>query len=106
MAICLDYQRVYYRKRRLAVSNRTRILAVALLLFALVSKVWIKIETTSIGYDLAEARKVALALDMERRELELKRSLLLRPDNLSVRAERELNLHALQLSQVKRISIN
>jgi hypothetical protein len=46
-------------------------------------KVWAKLEATDLGYSLARERQKTVALDMERRELELQRSVLMRPDSLS-----------------------
>jgi hypothetical protein len=42
-----------------------------------------KLEATDLGYQLARERSKTVELDMERRELELQRSVLLRPDSLS-----------------------
>jgi len=104
MAVCLEYQSVYMRRERAAISVRTQIVAAALLLLTLGFKVWVKLESIDYGYQLAKAREVSVTLDMERRELELQRSVLLRPDALSRVAAQKLGLrqvdprHALRLS--------
>ncbi len=92
MAICLDYQSVYTRPAERVVSVRLQFGAGLLLILALTLKVWVKLESVDLGYKLAEQRQMLLALDMERRELELERSVLLRPDALQARARAELGL--------------
>jgi hypothetical protein len=47
-----------------------------------------KLEATDLGYQLARERSRMVELDMERRELELQRSILLRPDSLSAAARK------------------
>lgn len=103
MAVCLEYQAVYSRKANVAVSVRAQLIAAVLLLAALSSKVWIKIESTDIGYRLAKERQVTIDLDMQRRELELARSVLMRPDNLTKVAKTRLGLGLLRPEQARRI---
>ena len=92
MAVCLDYQAVYVRRGSTAVTTRIHIAAAFLLLATLAVKVWIKLETTDLGYQLARERQVTVDLDMQRRELELQLSVLTRPDNLSRAAKNKLGL--------------
>lgn len=103
MAVCLDYQAVYCRKAGIVVSVRTQLIAALLLLAALSTKVWIKIESTDIGYRLASERQMTVDLDMERRELELARSVLLRPDNLAKVGTQRLGLMPLRSEQALRM---
>lgn len=103
MAVCLDYQSVYCRKSNVAISVRTQLLAAVFLLLALSSKVWIKIESTDIGYRLAKERQMTIDLDMQRRELELARSVLLRPDNLTKMTKARLGLGFLRSEQARKI---
>ncbi|RMG40256.1 MAG: hypothetical protein D6719_11370, partial [Candidatus Dadabacteria bacterium] len=55
-------------------------------------KVWIKIEAVNIGYEIAREKKRAVELDMQRRELALQKSVLLRPMVLKAAARERLNL--------------
>lgn len=103
MAIALDYQTVYYRRGKRTVPLGWNIAAAVLLFFALAAKVWIKVECTEYGYQLAKVRKETVALDMERRELELHYSVLLKPDNLIMRSKKLLNLGALNPQQARKV---
>ena len=104
MAIALDYQTVYFKKKQRAVPLSIHILTATLLFIALSVKVWIKIECTEQGYKLAKARKETVSLDMERRELELHRSVLLKPDNLVMRSKKFLGLTTLNSNQASKIT--
>jgi hypothetical protein len=55
-------------------------------------RVWSKLEATDLRYQLARERQRTVSLDMERRELELQRSLLVRPDSLAHAARQKLGL--------------
>ncbi len=103
MAVCLDYQAVYYRREEEKISWRMKVLLCGSLLFALSFRIWLKIESTDLGYQLAHERAQSVELDMQRREKELELSLLLRPDNLSRRAHNEIGLTALRPSQARKI---
>ena len=102
MAICLEYQSVYSNRKVRTVSLKYNLIASVLLLAALVTRVTVKIHSTQLGYDLAHERQIAVDLDMQRRELELEKSVLLRPDNLQ-RAAQSLGLAPLEVSQAKKI---
>jgi len=103
MAVCLEYQAVYCSRKDHAVSLRTQIAAALFLLIVLCSKVWVKVESVDLGYQLARERNTAVALDMERRELELQLSVLLRADNLAHRAAARLGLQPLNGRQAVKI---
>ena len=104
MAVCLDYQAVYCRNSKISISVRTQLITALLLLAALSTKVWIKIESTDIGYRLAKERQTTISLDMERRELELARSVLLRPDTLTRMSKERLGLDLLRPEQARKIT--
>ena len=95
MAVCLQYQSVYVRRESKAVSARVQILAAVVLLGVLGARVWVKLEATDLGSQMAHERQRTVELDMERRELEL-RSVLLRPDSLakSAREMAQLSEHS------------
>ncbi len=89
MAVCLQYQSVYVRREAKAVSAKVQVLAGIAILAVFGARVWAKLEATDLGYQLGQARQLTVDLDMERRELELQRSVLLRPDSLA-RSGREM----------------
>ena len=103
MAVCLEYQSVYSRRDKIVISVRMQVIAGALLLLALVGKVWIKIETTDLGYQLSREREMRTTSEMEKREYELQRSVLLRTDNLTRVAQRKLGLQQLDPAQARRM---
>lgn len=100
MAVYLDAQAIYVRRKPLHVSLRLQAFVAALLLVTLAAKVWIKVEITDVGYQIGHEQDRAVALDMERRELELERSVLLRPDVLSRAAKSRLGMQPMNPSQV------
>lgn len=103
MAVCLEYQMVYRRREVRSVPLRAQIVLASLLLFSLSFKVWLHIAGTSLGYQLSQERTRAVELDMQRRELELALSVLMRPDNLMHAAEKRLGLVAMNPGQMRRI---
>ena len=103
MAICLDYQAVSYPRKSIVISVKVQVFFAVLLLASLVSKVWIQICTTDLGYQLAKERQAAVNIDMERRELELELSVLMRPDNLSELAKKRIGLAQLNPNQARKI---
>lgn len=105
MAICLDYQSAYSFRRRTILSLRTQLFLVISLLLILSARVWIKVQCTSMGYELASANQEAIELDMRRQELALELSLLLRQDNLLKAAKQKLNLIPIAPSALKRIKV-
>jgi hypothetical protein len=92
MAVCLQYQSVYVKREAAVVSLRVQVAAAVALLVVLGARVWVKLEATDVGYQLARERTRTVELDMERRELELQRSVLLRPDSLSTSARKMAHL--------------
>ncbi|MBX7138609.1 MAG: hypothetical protein K1X83_11565 [Oligoflexia bacterium] len=106
MAICLDYQSVYCDRTRSTASLKFQIFAASMLLFALALKVWVKIERTDLGYDLAREKERTVQLDMKRRELELQLSVLTRPDTLTKEASKQLGLQAFDSKRARRIKLD
>lgn len=104
MAVCLEYQAIHSRRNEALTSLRLQVCTALLLLCALVAKVWVKLEATDLGYELAREKHRAVELDMERRELELQVSLLVRPDSLSRLADERLGLRALDPQQARKIT--
>lgn len=103
MAICLDYQAVYCVRQETGVSMRAQIFAALILLVALSAKIWIKVVNTDLGYQLARERNKTVTLDMERRELELQLSVMMREDNLVQMAKERLGLARLDGKQALRL---
>ncbi len=104
MAVCLQYQSVYVRRDATVVSKRLQLLAAVVLLVVLAARVWMKLESTDVGYQLARERQRTVALDMERRELELQLSVLLRPDALAKAARERSGLLEHKADQTIKIS--
>ena len=105
MAVCLEYQAIYCERRAALNVWWLTLSACVLLLLALGLKVWIKIEATAVGYELAAERSRAVALDMERREAELQLSVLMRHDRLAEQARARLQLGALSPKQARRVRV-
>ena len=103
MSVCVDYQAVYQKRRPIVVSVRTQLFAAVVLLLALAFKVWLRIEATNVGYLIGKEKQVTIALDMERRELELQLSVLKRGDTLSRKAQVQLGLFPLKPRQARKI---
>jgi cell division protein FtsB len=99
MTVCLQYQSVYVKREVKASSTRMQLLAAVVLLGVFAVRVWAKLEATDIGYQVARQRQQMVKLDMERRELELQRSLLLRPDSLARSARDRVGLSDHSLDQ-------
>jgi len=104
VAICLDYQEVYHRREVRKFGIAWQMIAAGFLLLALSAKVWTKLQSTNLGYELAAQQQISLELDMQRRELELQRSVLGRSDMLAHRANQKLGLETLQPSQAVKLS--
>ena len=100
MAVCLEYQTVLAKPKADNLPLRVQISVVFILALALGTRVWVKHECTDLGYQLAQEREYAVALDLKRRELELERSVLLRRENLAAAASSRLNLRSPHPSQV------
>jgi hypothetical protein len=82
MSVSLEYQSVYCRREEIVRPMTLTIIACLVLLAVLSFKIWIKLQIIDVGYDLAKAKQYSTWLDEQRRELELHKSVLLRPDNL------------------------
>jgi hypothetical protein len=90
MAVCLQVQSVFVGSDQRRLSARWNVVAGVALFAALALRVWTQLEVTELQRQLSQERQLTVTLDMERRELELQRSLLLRPDSLA-RSAREKN---------------
>jgi hypothetical protein len=104
MAVCLQYQSVYVKREAAVVSLRVQVVAAIALLLVLGARVWVKLEATDVGYQLARERSRTIELDMQRRELELQRSVLLRPDSLSAAARQMARLDEHSAERTLRIT--
>ena len=104
MAVCLEYQAIYQKKPLVISTRLQQFLVGVLLLSVLVAKVWIKVECTDLGYQLAAEHEKTVEYSLQRRELEFKRSVILRPDALSARAEK-LGLRPILPDQARKITL-
>jgi len=86
--------------KRIHISLKVQALAAFLFAAALGAKVWVRLEMTDLGYNLAEERKATVQLDMNRREAELKLSILHRRDHLLKMANDRLGLELPTATQV------
>ncbi len=100
MAVCLEYQTVLEKVKADHLPLRIQVAVVMILAVALASRVWVKHECTDLGYQLAQEKEYAVALDLKRRELELERSVLLRREHLEMQANSRLNLRVPHPSQI------
>lgn len=103
MAVYLDYQAVYCDRRTITISTRVQVLLLLLVFSIFAVKVWLQLEATRLGYLLSKERQLTVQMDMERRELELHKSVLLRPENLAVQAKGKLGLSHWDSSKVLRV---
>lgn len=103
MALSLEYQAIYCERETVVTKLRLQLTAVVLLFAVLIARVAVKVEATSAGYELARERELTVELDMQRRELMLKRSLQLRHDVLAARAEHELKLGPLNPERATKV---
>ncbi len=103
MSVCLEYQSVFYDRSNFQVSLRVKLFAACIILCALLFRVWIKVNVTDFGYEIARERERAVALDMELRDLKLQESILFQSDNLKKLASQRLGLAPVQPGQVERI---
>ncbi len=99
----MQYQSVYVKREAAIVSLRVQIVTAMALLLVLGARVWVKLEATDVGYQLARERSKTVELDMERRELELQRSILLRPDSLASAARSMVGLEEHRSDRAVRI---
>jgi cell division protein FtsL len=98
-----SYQEIYL-DRLVAVRPWSCTVILSFVLFAvLVFKVWVHMQARDLGYELAEARAISRDLDMQRREFELQRSVLVRPDYLASAAQNQLGMAALTSDRVRRV---
>lgn len=73
------------------------------LFLALGLRIWIHAQCMHYGYKMADSMQAEVEYDMSRRELELQKSVLLRPDYLEKKAN-ALGLERLNPSQARKIN--
>jgi cell division protein FtsL len=101
VAVAIGSRRMY--ARNLPVRIHLELLAAIILFAVLVFRIWIKIETTDLGYALASHRKEAIELDMQRRELELALSILQKGETIQSRASKDLGMVPMESRQARRM---
>lgn len=79
---------------------RLYVLMIGVFLLLLGFRIALRIEGYVVGYQLASARQTTVELDMERRDLELQLSVLVRPDRLKQVAHERLGLEEATPTQV------
>lgn len=106
MAVSVPYQSSIPRVQALPGSSVAfAVFSGMLVLVTLVFRIWANIESTELGYELAKSRSQYVQLDLERREFELQRSVLMRNAHLRRRAKIELGLEPLRPDQGKHVLI-
>ena len=104
MSAVLNYQQVYIRPRRaFVVSFRVQCALIALLISFVSTKVYVQSEITQLGYRIGTERIRSRELEGTVRELQLARSVLLRPRTLQAEARARVGLVALLPTQARRI---
>lgn len=103
MTSALQYQLVYTKRETTKPSIKWHVVSSLFLLVAFGFKIWIQCGRTWIGYELAGAQDEMVKLDMERRELDLHLSVLLRRDNLEHSAMTRLGLKPLAQGQAVKV---
>jgi hypothetical protein len=104
MAVCLDYQTVYFKRHKeIVVSWGKQIVSVLVLLIVLAFKVSTRLSITSVGYDLEKAKQVSDVLNQKRRDLEYQLAVLSKHDYLTKQAHTKLGLTDLKKGKIERI---
>ncbi len=106
MAVCLDYQTVYFRRHReFVVSWRKQIVSVLVLLVVLSLKVSTRLSITSTGYQLHREQERQEVLNRQLRDLEYQLAVLTKHDHLRVEARERLGLGAVGRGQITRLDV-
>jgi hypothetical protein len=105
MALSLEYDTAMLPTQlsSFKISTRVQLGAGLLLIAALLVKVWLRIEITDYGYELARQRQQMIELDRAERSLHFDLSSLTKRDNLESLA-RPLGLRPTEPSQVWKVS--
>lgn len=92
MAVCLEYQTIYYRRERASHNLRLQLIAALVLLLALGLKVWVRISITDRGYELGRQRDQTKVLERQKADLLLQLEYVTRPDEIRREARRRVGL--------------
>ena len=103
MATHIQYRAIAGVRTRVDIPVKVKIIGCAMLATILVAKVWVRMQITSEGYRLADAQSKTVDLDMQKRELELKLSIMKRRDYLLSEAQTRLGLREPKRSEVWKI---
>jgi hypothetical protein len=104
MAVCLQYQAVYVRRKGSGIlSWKTYFVVGVVVLFALALKVRGQIAIIGLGYELHAAQSDAMELDRERTDLEYQLSVISTHQFLRAEGESRLRLRETQVNQIKHI---
>jgi len=107
MAVCLQYQAVYVRRKSSGIlSWKTYFVVGVVVLFALALKVRGQIAIIGLGYELHGAQSDAMELDRERTDLEYQLSVISTHQFLKTEGESRLRLRETQVSQIRHVGGN
>ena len=87
------------RGRRRAQIGRLLVVAGAVLICGL-AHVWVRLQVTTLGYELSTARDLVARLEQEQRELETELAMLTAPQRLGEEAGRRLRMREPEPGQV------
>jgi hypothetical protein len=105
MAVCLQYQAVYVRRKSASIlSWKTYFVVGMVVLFSLALKVRGQIAIIGLGYELHGAQSDAMELDRERTDLEYQFSVLSTHQFLRAEGESRLRMRETQVSQIRHIA--
>ena len=100
MSACLKYQCIAQSREEIRIPKSWNIIIGILRILALGTKVSVKHEVVTLGYELGAARSKAIQLSMLKQEHELALSVTTRPDKLKKLAFERLGLREASPEQV------
>lgn len=99
----LENQNVFIQEKARSSAISFPYITCVVLLSLLVARVWMKVETTRLGYRLGELREKHTALSLDRQELELQFSVVKKPNSLYTLAHERLGMVSPVKDQVLKI---
>jgi len=105
MAVCLQYQAVYVRRKSLRIlSWKTYCVVGAVVLVSFAARVRGQIALIGLGYELHTAQSYAMELDRERTDLDYQLSVISTHQFLRAEGDSRLRMRETQVNQVRHIT--
>ena len=98
------FEGYYIEEDKIGIRWGLTLSSAVILFMVFLFRITVRLEVVNAGYELGKQRKRLLALDMKRRDLELQRSVLYRPEVLEKRAEEELGLTFQAFERVRKVA--